>query len=84
MLEPIARWTDNAAASFFVGLKNEFFRGRDWSGVGADESTTRLDEWFKRYRSSRLRAFREGAWLRGFSFFVQHPRCHNHVSTLSR
>jgi transposase InsO family protein len=59
------RSPDNAAAEGFFGrLKNEFFHGRDWSGVGAEEFMTRLDAWMEHYRSGRLRAFREdGRWV---------------------
>lgn len=54
------RSPDNAAAEGFFGrLKNEFFHGRDWSGVGAEEFMERLDEWMRYYRSGRLRPFRE-------------------------
>ena len=45
---------------FFGRLKNEFFRGRDWSGVSAAEFARRLDRWMGWYRSGRLREFREG------------------------
>jgi transposase InsO family protein len=52
---------DNAAMEgFFRRLKNEFFRGRDWSGVTVAEFARRLDRWMGWYRSGRLREFREG------------------------
>lgn len=55
------RSPDNAAAEGFFGrLKNEFFYGRDWSGVTAEEFMARLDAWMRFYCSGRLRAFREG------------------------
>ena len=55
------RCADNAAMEGFFGrLKNEFFRGRDWSGVPVGEFVRRLDRWMGWYRSGRLREFREG------------------------
>lgn len=55
------RSPDNAAAEGFFGrLKNEFFRGRDWSGVTAEQFMRHLDGWMRFYCSGRLRAFREG------------------------
>lgn len=55
------RCADNAAMEGFFGrLKNEFFRGRDWSGVTVAEFERRLDRWLGWYRSGRLREFREG------------------------
>lgn len=51
---------DNAAAEGFFGrLKNEFFYGRDWAGVTAEQFMRRLDGWMRFYCSGRLRAFRE-------------------------
>ena len=41
---------------FFGRLKNEFFRGRDWSGVTVAEFERRLDRWMVWYRSGRLRS----------------------------
>ena len=55
------RSPDNAAMEGFFGrLKNEFFYGRDWSGVGADAFIALLDAWMRRYSTARLRAFRIG------------------------
>jgi hypothetical protein len=51
---------DAAIEGFFGRLKNEFFRGRDWSGVPVGEFVRRLDRWMGWYRSGRLREFREG------------------------
>lgn len=46
---------DNARAEGFFGLlKQEFFHGRDWSGVGAGESSAALDEWMRWFRSGRI------------------------------
>lgn len=51
---------DNAACEGFFGrLKNEFFYGRDWEGVGADEFIGKLDEWMRYYSEGRLKVFRE-------------------------
>lgn len=39
---------DNAACEGFFGrLKNEFFYGRDWRGIAADEFIARLDAWLR-------------------------------------
>jgi transposase InsO family protein len=55
------RCADNAAMEGFFGrLKNEFFYGRDWSGVSPAEFVGMLGEWMGWYCSGRLRAFREG------------------------
>ena len=55
------RCADNAAMEGFFGrMKNEFFRGRDWSGAPVGEFVRRLDRWMGWYRSGRLREFREG------------------------
>lgn len=55
------RSPDNAACEGFFGrLKNEFFYGRDWSGVSSGEFMRRLDEWLRYYRDERLKGFREG------------------------
>ena len=54
------RCADNAAMEGFFGrLKNEFFRGRDWSGVPVGECGGSTAGWGW-YRSGRLREFREG------------------------
>jgi transposase InsO family protein len=51
---------DNAACEGFFGrLKNEFFYGRDWKGVGAEEFMRRLNEWIVFYSRERLKAFKE-------------------------
>lgn len=51
---------DNAACEGFFGrLKNEFFYGRDWSGVTAEQFMWRLNAWMRFYREGRLKAFRE-------------------------
>ena len=39
---------------FFGLLKQEFFHGRDWSGVGAAEFSAALDEWMRWFRSGRI------------------------------
>ncbi len=59
------RSPDNAACEGFFGrLKNEFFHGRDWRGVSADEFIARLDAWMRFYSEGRLKAFREdGRWV---------------------
>ena len=50
---------DNAAMEGFFGrLKNEFFHGRDWSGVDFGRFVGLLDEWMRYYSSGRLKAFR--------------------------
>ena len=55
------RSPDNAAAEGFFGrLKNEFFYGRDWSGVTAEEFMVRLDAWMRFYRERRLKLFDDG------------------------
>ena len=52
---------DNAACEgFFGNLKNEFFRGRDWSGWTAEAFMGLLDGWMAAYSTVRLKAFREG------------------------
>ena len=51
---------DNAACEGFFGrLKNEFFHGRDWKGVTAEEFMEALDGWMRFYSKGRLKAFRE-------------------------
>lgn len=51
---------DNAACEGFFGrLKNEFFYGRDWSGVTQGEFMSRLDEWLRRYSTERIKCFKE-------------------------
>ena len=52
---------DNAAAEGFFGrLKVEFFHGRDWSGVTAEEFIGELSGYIRWYREGRLKAFGEG------------------------
>lgn len=52
---------DNAACEGFFGrLKEEFFRGRDWRGVGAEAFAAELSEWIAWYREGRLKLFDEG------------------------
>ena len=42
------RSCDNARAEGFFGLlKQEFFHGKDWYGVGAGEFSAALDEWMR-------------------------------------
>ena len=54
------RSPDNAACEGFFGrLKNEFFYGRDWRGVGAEEFAERLDSWMRFYSEGRMKLFVE-------------------------
>lgn len=54
------RSPDNAACEGFFGrLKNEFFHGRDWRGVSAEEFIARLDSWLRFYSEKRLKLFVE-------------------------
>lgn len=47
---------DNAACEGFFGrLKNEFFHGRDWRGVSADEFMARLEAWLRYYNEGRIK-----------------------------
>lgn len=47
---------DNAAAEGFFGrLKNEFFYGRDWSGVGYEEFRKRLAAYLTHYNETRIK-----------------------------
>ena len=39
----------------FGRLKNEFFYGRDWRGVAADEFIARLDAWLRYYNEGRAK-----------------------------
>ena len=49
------RSCDNARAEGFFGLlRQEFFHGRDWTGVGAGEFSAALDEWMRWFRSGRI------------------------------
>ena len=49
---------DNAAGEGFFGrLKNEFFYGRDWHGVTAEQFVALLDEWMRFYSERRLKEF---------------------------
>jgi transposase InsO family protein len=55
------RSPDNAACEGFFGrLKNEFFHGRDWRGVTAEEFMGMLDAWMRFYREGRLKLFDDG------------------------
>ena len=45
---------------FFGRIKIEFFYGRDWSGVTAEEFMVRLDAWMRFYRERRLKLFDDG------------------------
>ena len=45
---------------FFGRLKVEFFHGRDWAGVTAEEFIGELGEYVRWYREARLKAFDEG------------------------
>ena len=51
------------AEGFFGTLKNEFFYGRDWRGVTAEEFIRMLLAWVERYSTGRLKAFREDGRL---------------------
>jgi len=54
------RSPDNAACEGFFGtLKNEFFHGRDWRGVTAEEFMARLDSWMRFYSEGRMKLFVE-------------------------
>ena len=47
---------DNAACEGFFGrLKNEFFHGRDWRGVSADEFMARLEAWLRYHNEGRIK-----------------------------
>lgn len=47
---------DNAACEGFFGrLKNEFFYGRDWSNVRAEEFMDMLDKWLVYYNEKRVK-----------------------------
>ncbi|MBT1167319.1 IS3 family transposase [Bifidobacterium simiarum] len=47
---------DNAAAEGFFGrLKNEFFHGRDWTGVGYQEFHERLAAYLTHYNETRIK-----------------------------
>ena len=45
---------------FFGRLKVEFYRGRDWFGVTAEEFMEALSAHIAWYREGRLKAFDEG------------------------
>lgn len=50
------RSPDNAAAEGFFGrLKQEFYHGRDWSGVGFEEFRRRLAGYLAYYNSGRIK-----------------------------
>ena len=47
---------DNAAAEGFFGrIKNEFFHGCDWRGVGFEEFRGRLDAYHTHYNETRIK-----------------------------
>ncbi|MBW3090037.1 IS3 family transposase [Bifidobacterium miconisargentati] len=47
---------DNAAAEGFFGrLKNEFYHGRDWRGVGFEEFRERLASYLTHYNETRIK-----------------------------
>lgn len=51
---------DNAAMEGFFGmLKNEFFYGRDWSGVTAEQLISMIGAWMGYICGGRLKAFRD-------------------------
>ena len=52
-------WATRTCEGFFGRLKNEFFHGRDWRGVSAEEFMRRLDAWMRFYSEGRLKGFRE-------------------------
>lgn len=45
---------------FFGRLKSEFFHGRDWRGVTAEELIRRIDAWMRYYSERRLKLFDDG------------------------
>lgn len=56
---------DNARAEGFFGTpREEFFLGRDWSGVGVEEFEAELDGYLRWYVDGRLKAFRDGGATR--------------------
>lgn len=56
-----ATWSDNARAEGFFGtLKQEFFHGREWAGVGPEAFEGMLREYVGWYVWSRPRLFSEG------------------------
>ena len=51
---------DNAPAEGFFGtLKEEFFRRRDWAGVGIAELRAELSDYIRWYAEGRLKRFEE-------------------------
>lgn len=47
---------DNSACEGFFGrLKNEFFYGKDWKGVGFDEFSALLDDYIEFYNEGRIK-----------------------------
>lgn len=44
----------------------EFFRGRDWDGVGLDEFVAALGDYLSWYDSGRLKGFRDGGGARRY------------------
>ena len=66
---------DNAAGEGFFGrLKNEFFYGRDWRGVTAEEFMERLDAWLRFYCEGRLRLFVEADGRKVYDTIDNHRR----------
>ena len=69
------RSPDNAAAEGFFGrLKNEFFYGRDWRGVRAEEFIARLDAWMHFYSEGRLKLFVEADGRKVYDTIDNHRR----------
>ena len=69
------RSPDNAACEGFFGrLKNEFFHGRDWRGVSAEEFMGRLDSWMRFYSEGRLKLFVEPDGRKVYDTIDNHRR----------
>ena len=69
------RSPDNAACEGFFGrLKNEFFHGRDWRGVSAEEFVARLDSWMRFYSEGRLKLFVEPDGRKVYDTIDNHRR----------
>ena len=69
------RSPDNAACEGFFGrLKNEFFHGRDWRGVSAEEFIERLDAWMRFYGEGRLKLFVEEDGRKVYDTIDNHRR----------
>ena len=63
-----------AAEGFFGRLKNEFFYGRDWRGVRAEEFIARLDAWMHFYSEGRLELFVEADGRKVYDTIDNHRR----------